>query len=97
MAIDRDKLMRRTKAQIIDDLEVELDDQDKVRQRQIRKQVDSMQRFMRGTSDVEEVARLQEQIVELEQRLEMALQENRRLKGEPTAAINIGLKLRRPS
>lgn len=97
MAIDREALMRRTKAQIIDDMIVEIADSDRRRQRQIRNQVDTMNRLMRGDSTVEEIALLHEQIVDLEHRLEMANEENRKLKGETTSASNIGLKLRRPA
>jgi hypothetical protein len=95
--IDRDGLMKLTKAQILDDVTVMIDEQDLLRQEQIKAQADSIRRVMGGATDFEEVARLQAIIVDLEKRLEMAHEENRRLKGQPTSAINIGIKLRRPA
>jgi hypothetical protein len=88
---DRDALMNRTKAQILDQVESQLEDQQIVHGQRLRAQADSVMNLLGGRGVANELAALQSQIVDLQKRLELALEENKILKGETTSATNINV------
>jgi hypothetical protein len=90
MAINREAILKKTKAEIVDALVQEVADVDDRRQRQIRNQVASINRIMAGASYDDEMAKLQEELADTQARLEAALMEIRQLKGHRTSAYNLG-------
>lgn len=93
--IDREKLLKKTKAEIVDAVFEEVAAVDDRRQRQIRNQVASINRVMQGSSYDDEMAKLHAELADTQARLEAALLEIRHLKGEQGGvAYNLGNKRR---
>lgn len=89
--IDREKLLKKTKTEIVDAVFEEVAAVDDRRQRQIRNQVASINRVMQGSSYDDEMAKLHEELADTQARLEAALLEIRHLKGERGGiAYNLG-------
>lgn len=80
MAIDPEKLMKKTKPEMVAAMQEEIAELDQRRQNQIRNQVGTINRVMQGHSYDEEMERLHAELAETQRRLESALMEIRRLK-----------------
>lgn len=89
--LDREKLLKKTKPEMLAAMLDHVDELDDRRQKQIRNQVDAINRVMAGASYDDEMARLHEELADTQSRLQAALLEIRQLKGKPTpTAYNLG-------
>lgn len=81
-AIDRTKMLAKTKPEMLDALLGEVGDLDARRQKQIDNQRQSIDRLLGGSSYDAEMATLHEQLADAQARLDAATRELRALKGE---------------
>lgn len=88
MKLDKERLVRRTKAEILDEVETILESNDEAHRDARREQIRSVHNFLRGRTYEDEMEVLHDRIVELERHLQIAKDELRRLKGEPTTATD---------
>lgn len=86
--LDRDALMRRTKAEILELNQATLNDLEADYERRLQAQARSVMSLMRGRTYEEEMGRLHARMVELEKRLEASRAEIRRLRGQTDSAYN---------
>jgi len=95
MALDKEKLLKKTKPEIVAAAADEIAALDDRRQKQIRNQVASINRVMQGSSYDDEMAQLHAELADTQSRLEAALLELRQLKGQATpTAYNLGSRRR---
>lgn len=83
--MDRDKLSKKTKAEILD----AMDQSEKDGFRRLRLQAKSIDHLMRGRGYEEEMQSLHVRLADAERRLEEALSELRKLRGENDSAFNL--------
>lgn len=81
-AIDRTKMLGKTKPEMLDAMLAEVDGLDQRRQKQIENQRHSIERLLGGSTYDQEMATLHEQLADAQARLDAATRELRALKGE---------------
>lgn len=86
---DRDKLLKKTKAEIVDEIESLVDENDKEHMKRLRLQSKSVMSLMGGRSYEEELEAKDQRIAELETALEQAREELRRVQGASVTPYNI--------
>lgn len=89
--IEVEKLLKKTKPEMVQIMVDEIAAVDDRRQRQIRNQVGTINRLMAGHTYESEMERLHTELAETQSRLEAALLEIRRMNGETTSAYNLGV------
>lgn len=89
--IDTVQLLKKTKPEIVAALLAEIDSLDQRRQTQVKNQVATIGRLMKGASAQNEIALLQERLAETESKLEAAQMELSALRGETTSAYDLGV------
>jgi hypothetical protein len=83
--LDRERLLRRTKAEIVDEAEAALDENDKEHARRLRLQAGSLRNLLAGRDYADEMEALHQRMADLERRLQAAQEELRRLRGQDIA------------
>lgn len=89
--IDTEKLLKKSKNEIVKTMLDEVEALDQRRQKQIKNQVGTINRLMSGATVEEELARLHDLLATAESRLEAAQMEIRALRGETTSAYDLGV------
>lgn len=83
--LDHDKLARRTKAEILDEVEDTLEEVDQTNRRRLKLQADSVRHLLGGREYEDELGRVQAELADTQKRLQQAQDELRALKGVSSA------------
>lgn len=81
--LDRERLMRKTKAELLDEVQSALNENDREHGKRLRLQAESTRRLMAGRTYEDEMAGLHTRVAELERQLQSAQEELKRLRGQP--------------